>query len=74
MNEKEDFNVNVYAARFDYFSLLKGGLSDWLITSDDEKKLMSSLLKAIEKYRKFIVDTIEAHYQEEVVEQHNKNN
>lgn len=63
--------VSIYSARFDYFSLLRGGLKEWLITDEDEKKKMQKLLKAIEDYRKFIVDAIEESYQEELIKRDN---
>lgn len=65
--------ISIYSARFDYLSILKAGLKEWLIKSETEQKKMNSLIAAIEKYRRFIVDEIEQSYQQEIVEQNKSN-
>lgn len=41
-------------ARADHFYELRGELSNWSITSDEEQKQMNSLLRAINKYINYL--------------------
>ena len=38
-------------ARFDYFTILKAGLKEWLINYEDERERLESLVIEIDKYR-----------------------
>lgn len=41
-------------ARFDYFTILKGGLKEWLINYEDEREKLESVLSAIDEYRNLL--------------------
>lgn len=45
-------------ARFDYFTILKGGLKQWLIKDEDERKRLESVIRAIDKYRDLLADKL----------------
>ena len=38
-------------ARFDYFTILKAGLKEWLINYEDERERLESVVNAIDEYR-----------------------
>lgn len=45
-------------ARFEYLTLLKAGIKDWLIKNDDEQKRLESMIRAIDKYCNLLADKI----------------
>lgn len=45
-------------ARFDYFTILKGGLKEWLINYEDEREKLESVVNAIDEYRKLLADKL----------------
>ena len=45
-------------ARFDYFTILKGGLKEWLINDEEEIKRLESVVNAIDEYRNLLADKI----------------
>ena len=38
-------------ARFDYLTILKAGLKEWLINYEDERERLESVVNAIDEYR-----------------------
>lgn len=51
MTEQE---IMIAKARFDYFTILKGGLKEWLINDEEELKRLESVFNAIDEYRNFL--------------------
>lgn len=45
-------------ARFEYLTLLKAGIKDWLINDEDERKRLESMIRAIDKYCNLLADKI----------------
>ena len=45
-------------ARFDYFTILKGGLKEWLIDDEEERKRLESVVNAIDEYRTLLADKL----------------
>lgn len=45
-------------ARFEYLTLLKAGIKDWLINDEDEQKRLESMIRAIDKYCNLLADKI----------------
>ena len=55
LNEQE---LMIAKARFDYFTILKGGLKQWLINDEEERKRIESIIRAIDKYRNLLEDKL----------------
>ena len=55
LNEQE---LMIAKARFDSFTILKGGLKQWLIKDEDERKRIESVIRAIDKYRDLLADKL----------------
>lgn len=64
--EQEEQQLQTYVARFDYLSLLEGGLKKWAINNEAEQKKMDALLKSIESYKKFIVKILDDYTKEQL--------
>lgn len=45
-------------ARFDYFTILKAGLKEWLINYEDERERLESVVNAIDEYRDLLKNKI----------------
>lgn len=45
-------------ARFEYFTLLKAGIKDWLINDEDERKRLESIIRAVDKYCNLLADKL----------------
>ena len=45
-------------ARFEYLTLLKAGIKDWLINDEEEQKRLESMIRAIDKYCNLLADKI----------------
>lgn len=53
-----ELEISIAKARFDYFTILKGGLKKWLINDEDERKRLNSMIRAIDKYRNLLADKL----------------
>lgn len=45
-------------ARFEYLTLLKAGIKDWLINDEDERKRLESIIRAVDKYCNLLADKL----------------
>ena len=45
-------------ARFEYLTLLKAGIKNWLINDEDEQKRLESMIRTIDKYCNLLADKI----------------
>lgn len=45
-------------ARFEYLTLLKAGIKDWLINDKDERKRLESIIRAVDKYCNLLADKL----------------
>lgn len=53
-----ELELSIAQARFDYFTILKGGLKKWLINDEEERKRLESVVNAINEYRNFLADNL----------------
>ena len=53
-----ELEISIAHARFDYFTILKGGLKQWRIDNEDERKRIESVIRAIDKYRDLLADKL----------------
>ena len=51
---KNEHERRTLEARSNYFYSLRGELTNWWITSDEEQKQMDSLIRAINKYINYL--------------------
>lgn len=53
-----ELELSIAQARFDYFTILKGGLKKWLINDEEERKRLESVVNAIDEYRDLLKNKI----------------
>ena len=58
LNYMTEQQLMIAKARFDYFTILKGGLKKWLINDEEERKRLESVVNAIDEYRNFLADNL----------------
>lgn len=53
-----EIEQRVAFARFEYLTLLKAGLKEWLIDDERERKRLESILRAVDKYCDLLADEL----------------
>ena len=45
-------------ARFEYLTLLRAGIKDWLINDEAERKRLESIIRSVDKYCNLLADKL----------------